>query len=253
MIAPAAVTSYCDAVAIMLRSVLGESLSGVYLHGSGAMGGWVAEFSDVDLLAVADRPLTAGEKEAVVSALSSTALQAPGVGLEFSLVYNSSFELLTSKPPFELHITTGDDSKVVDGARHPGDSDLVMHYAVCRARGLAIFGPVPRMALPDVPRRMLLAAFADEVVWGLEHAQPRYAVLNACRAWAFAQEGRLLSKVEGGSWAIEFGVEVEAIRTALAAQRGGIAAIDRVAAEGLVAWVRGTLLSELEATGNESG
>ncbi|MEP6871250.1 MAG: hypothetical protein ABI939_05305 [Anaerolineaceae bacterium] len=166
MIASAAVASYCDAVAIVLRSVLGESLSGVYLHGSGAMGGWEAELSDVDLLAVADRPPTAGEKQAVASALASTALRAPGVGLEFSLVYKPSFEPLTSKPPFELHVTTGDAFKVVDGALHPGDSDLVMHYAVCRARGLAIIGPGPRTMLPDVPRRMLLVASPMKLVGG---------------------------------------------------------------------------------------
>ena len=240
--------AYCGSVATTLRAILGESLSGLYLHGSGAMGGWVAELSDVDLLAVSDQPLSADEKQAVASALTSRDLPAPGVGLEFSLVWTASFEPMTPTPGFELHITTGVEPKVVDGAGHPGDPDLVMHYAVCRGRGVAILGPPPHLIFPEVPRQMLLQALADEVVWGLESAPLRYAVLNACRAWAFAQKGRLLSKIEGGAWALGRGAEVDAVLSALAAQRGDDAAIDRGAAERLVAQARKALLLEFAST-----
>ena len=246
--APPGLASSCGSVATTLRAVLGESLSGLYLHGSGAMGGWVAELSDVDLLAVSDQPLSIDEKQAVASALTSPDLPAPGVGLEFSLVCTASFEPLTPTPGFELHITAGVDTKVIDGAGHPGDPDLVMHYAVCRERGVAILGPLPHEIFPEVPRQMLLQALADEIAWGLERTPLRYAVLNACRAWAFARKGRLLSKVEGGAWALGCGAEVDAVLSALAAQRGDAAAIDRSAAERLVAQAREALLLEFAST-----
>ena len=245
--APPVVMSYCRDVATTLRAILGESLSGLYLHGSGAMGGWVGELSDVDLLAVSDQPLTVDEKQAVASALTSSDLPAPGVGLEFSLVCTESFEPLTPTPGFELHITTGVETKVIDGAGHPGDPDLVMHYALCRERGVAILGPRPHVIFPNVPRPMLLQALAAEVVWGLKQAPLRYAVLNACRAWAFAEGGRLLSKVEGAEWALERGLEVDAVHGALAVQRGEDAVIDRGAAGRLVARARTALLGEPES------
>ncbi|HSO52950.1 MAG TPA: hypothetical protein VL330_09415, partial [Actinomycetes bacterium] len=49
--------AYPAAVAAGLTRVLGPALVGVYLHGSGALGGWSAERSDVDLLGVVARPL----------------------------------------------------------------------------------------------------------------------------------------------------------------------------------------------------
>ena len=46
-------------------------------------------------------------------------------------------------------------------------------------------------------------------------------MLNACRAWCYAAERRLVSKAGGGEWALGRGVSDEAIRAALAEQGGG--------------------------------
>jgi streptomycin 3"-adenylyltransferase len=210
---------FTETVAGTLRAILGESLLGVYLHGSGSMGGWSPERSDVDILAVAARPLTDSEKHAVSSALG--ALDVPGVGIEFSLVTHPSLGSISPKPAFELHVTTGPTAHVVDGAGHRGDPDLVLHYVVCRERGLAAFGPPPSDVFPDMPRRLVLAQLRDELEWAEEHAPPRYQVLNALRAWAYADDGRLLSKLEGAEWAIERERFAALARAAMAAQSGG--------------------------------
>ena len=212
------------------------------------MGGWHEPLSDVDLLAVVDRALSSEEKSTVASGLSG--LPAPGTGLECSLVTRSSLEPLVPSPRFELHITTGADAKVVDGAGHPGDSDLVMHFAVCRERGVAISGPPPNELFPEVPRLMLLEAFHDELAWGLANAPARYAVLNACRAWAFADEDRLLSKVEGGDWAIARGFEPPIVGAALAAQRGNEVTISGEATERVVEHVRAALRAAMDTDGD---
>ena len=170
------------------------------------------------------RSLRPDEKRGAAEALA--ALPAPGAGLELSIVTEASLKSVPERPRFELHVTTGSDAKVVDGERHRGDSDLVMHYAVCRERGVAVLGPPAAEVFPPVPRAMLLASFIEEVAWGLEHAPMRYAVLNACRAWAFAEGAGLLSKVEGAEWALTRGPglqpgQADAIHAALAAQAGG--------------------------------
>ena len=248
MSVPPPVEAYCEAVEELLHGILGDALVGLYLHGSGAMGGWHERLSDIDLLAVVDGTLTSEKKSAIAAVLAD--LAAPGAGLEFSIVALSPFEPLLTAPKFELHVTTGAEPKVVDGAGHPGDSDLVMHFAVCRERGLAIFGPPPNELFPEVPRRMLLEAFHAELAWGLANAPARYAVLNACRAWAFAKEGRLLSKVEGGEWAVNRGFEPAAVGAALAAQRGDEVIISRGETERVVDRARSALRVAIDADGD---
>jgi predicted nucleotidyltransferase len=61
-------------------------LVGVYLHGSAAMGAFVPTRSDVDVLVVAQGPLSAPTKAAVADALSESSLPCPDVGLEMSVV-----------------------------------------------------------------------------------------------------------------------------------------------------------------------
>ena len=106
------------------------------------------------------------------------------------------------------------DRKVVDGHGHPGDLDLVLHFAVCHALG---YGP-----FAEVPPSLVLTQVADELGWAAEHNPSEYAVLNACRAWRYAVDGALVSKVDGGRWAERrlTGSERTLVRDALALQSG---------------------------------
>jgi hypothetical protein len=76
-----------------------------------------------------------------------------------------------------------------------------------------VFGPVSRPHLLDYLR--------DELRWGVENADQRYAVLNTCRSVAYARSGRLLSKVDGGAWWLEELGEQTLVEEALTAQREG--------------------------------
>lgn len=247
MSVPEPVAEYLGEVTGRLRAALGHALTGVYLHGSAAMGGWHPARSDVDVLIVVSRALSDAEKSATGRLLAG--VPCPGSELECSVVCASTLAIVSERPPFELHVCTGATAKTVDGTGHPGDSDLVMHYAVCRARGIAFAGPPPADVFPEVPRQMLVRAFAEELLWGLEHAPAHYAVLNACRAWAYAEDGQILSKVEGGDWALQRGFEREAVEQALALQSGDGGTIQGNASERLVSGAREALL---HACGRES-
>lgn len=127
-------------------------LVGVHLQGSAAMGAFVPTRSDIDVLVVARGPLSAPTKAAVAHALSESSVPCPGVGLENvgcdgrlapggrrTRRYSSSMNTL--------------GNRVVDGADHAGDEDLVAHFATGRARGICLCGPgtedvfAPRIAL----------------------------------------------------------------------------------------------------------
>lgn len=106
--------------------------------------------------------------------------------------------------PFEVHVAASDrETTIVTGAGHPGDPDLVLHSAVCRDHGLAIVGPPPAEVFAAISPERILAAITRELRWALDHACAAYAVLNACRALRFADDGHLCSKLDGGKWYLD--------------------------------------------------
>ncbi|WP_030454041.1 nucleotidyltransferase domain-containing protein [Herbidospora cretacea] len=214
---------YTRDVASAMAAVIGSRLVGVYLHGSAVLGGFDARRSDIDVLIVCEHPMTADERAAAAERLSNDRLPCPAHGLELSVVTLPVTRHPTAQPPFELHVTTAPgDSKVVDGHEHAGDPDLVLHFAVCRQAGLLV-GPGRASAevFAPVGHDLILAQLVHELRWAAEHAPGEYAVLNACRAWQFAAEGTLVSKIDGGQWALH-GLSTmghELVRSALDHQR----------------------------------
>jgi streptomycin 3"-adenylyltransferase len=195
----------------------------LYLHGSLALGDFTPTRSDVDLLGVTAAEISPEGSESLAAALAPKSLPCPAGGLELSLVTSESLREVEAAPPFEIHIATDTKAKtqrVVDGRARTGDSDLVMHYAVLRSRGVALLGPPPERVFPEVPRGLLLRALRDELDWATRNASPSYQVLNAARAWRFFEDNSICSKSEGGEWARERVTESSVIDEALAYRRG---------------------------------
>ncbi len=199
------VDHYVESLASAMTTVLDFQLVGVYLHGSMVLGGFDPRRSDVDVLVVTSNPMTPERQSAAAQVLSQDVLPCPAQGLELSILTHEVTLHPSSRPPFELHITTApEDSKVIDGHGRAGDPDLVLHFAVCRAAGRLIGSGLPReQVFGPVPRPLVLAQLVEELEWAAEHAANEYAILNACRAWKFVLEGDLVSKVEGGRWALD--------------------------------------------------
>lgn len=215
---PPEVRSYCVNVARMLEEYLGRDLVGLYLHGSAAMGAWTPTRSDVDLLSVATRSLKTTEKQAIGRALLT--MPAPGVGVEFSLVADSTARVVnSSSSPFELHVD-GEGGRIVEGTGRD-DPDLLAHFAMTRARGISIVGPPASDVIGEPLAAALRKALASDLAWGMDQGNYSYALLNACRCLMYLREGTLGSKVEGAEWAkAERVVPAEPVDVALAVQRG---------------------------------
>jgi hypothetical protein len=157
-----------------------------------------------NLLAVTARAVATDIKPTLCEALSSSSLPCPAAGLEFSLVTRGSVQGGDAAPSFELHVafdTKAGPERCIDGTGRAGDTDLVMHYAVSRLRGIALFGPEPAEIFSEVRRDCLLDALRGELEWAMSNASPSYQVLNAARAWRFLEENMICSKSEGGEWA----------------------------------------------------
>ncbi len=204
----------------------------MYLHGSAVLGGYDVRRSDLDVLVVSDGPLDIDDQRALAEALAEERLPCPAGGLELSVVTEESARLPVAKPLFELHVTTAPaDTKVIDGHDRAGDPDLVLHFAVCRSAGQLVGPGMPReAAFAPVPRELVLTQLADEMTWGAAHAATEYAVLNACRAWKYAVDGTLVSKVDGGDWVLTRPTDADVeqlVRRSLVRQRvSGSPALD---------------------------
>lgn len=184
----------------VVRAVLGElgAGAGVYLHGSAALGGWLPGQSDVDLLVVVEAEPPADRLEAFAKAVCD----APGSPVELSVVTAGLVRSPEPPWPFLLHVNRSPDAvRVVFGAEHRGDPDLLMHCAVTRAAGVALCGPPAAEVFGDAPRDVVRRYLIEELEWGLREASEHYVVLNACRALAYDQEGWFLSKQDGATWA----------------------------------------------------
>ena len=186
---------------------------GVYVHGSAALGGF-GPASDLDVLVVTD----GGSNWPALGAQLLAECGGPRT-LELSVVAADAARRPSRPWPFFLHVNSEDERVDLDEGR--GDPDLICHYAVTRTAGVTVSGPPPESAFGPVSRSQLVDYFREELRWSLTHADQRYAVLNACRAMAYADRGVLLSKPAGGQWWLQqFGAEA-LVDQALAAQEEG--------------------------------
>ncbi|GIH14402.1 aminoglycoside adenylyltransferase domain-containing protein [Rugosimonospora africana] len=216
---PLSVVEYAGLVSTVLAASRPD-LVGVYLHGSAVLGGFQPGRSDVDVLAVVERPGTVDAQRAMGEAVAASARSCPGAGLELSVITVTTAATIGCGPvaasaanrlrpqsdglaacPFEVHVnTTAPDAAIVTGADHPGDPDLVLHCAVCRDHARAVTGPPPDRVFGPVPAERVLAAMTADLRWAIDQGHIGYAVLNACRALRYAESGLLCSKRDGADW-----------------------------------------------------
>ncbi len=213
---PAAIRAQVDALVNGLRFALDGNLLGVYLHGSLAMGCFNPDLSDIDVLVVTADEQTPPQKRVLAELLLAVSAQPRPI--EISVMHSGQLHPFVHPAPFEFHFGESWRERFATALVSPGwaealqpgtDPDLAAHIAVTRARGLALLGAPPADVFPIVPRETLLDAILQDTssveygVGGLPAmANPANAILNACRAFAYLREERLLSKDEGALWAV---------------------------------------------------
>jgi predicted nucleotidyltransferase len=202
---PEAVRAGVNDILDCFRRIFGKDLVGFYLHGSLAMGCYNPRTSDVDFLAVVRRGLIASEKRAIIGFLADI----PEIRTEMSIVTVSNVSKFAYLTPYELHYNHDHREKYENGTfdftAEQCDEDLIMHFLAIRRRGICLYGTAIEAIFPEITREMCLPAIAREIDWindRLDTLPPTYTVLNPCRAVAFLREDKLMSKPEGGVWAL---------------------------------------------------
>lgn len=190
------------------RAILGEKLTGFYVHGSIAFGCFTWATGDIDFLAVVNAPLTQGEKEALVRILLDMSPEAPPKGFEMSVVLRAACRHFRYPTPFELHFSNSHKARAEAELSaycrdmHGTDPDLAAHFTVVRSVGYALWGEPVEATFGEVPRESYVAGILADVENAPAEigAKPVYMTLNLCRVLAYLEGGAVLSKRQGGRW-----------------------------------------------------
>ncbi|MCA1572547.1 MAG: DUF4111 domain-containing protein [Chloroflexi bacterium] len=244
MTPPEDAAAFGHEVAAMLASTLAGELVGVYFVGSIALGGYVRGESDIDIAAVCRHQLGEETKKAVADRLLAATINCPARGLEFTL-YRAE---VASFPPkgadFELNVNGG--PRMARQVRLSSHDQPRFWYVIDRAiahrYGTAISGPPSAEAFADIPRLLLLEVMGESMRWHREHEKATlYSVLNASRAWRFALEDVLGSKLEGARWARGRWRAPSLVDAAVDLRHGRLALLDAVGVDRFLAHVEGVL------------
>ncbi len=192
------------------RAALGDALLGLYLHGSLAFDCYNPHSSDIDLIAVVDRPPTQAEKLALLAQVAALEALAPPKGIEFSVVLSRVCRPFVFPTPYELHYSPAwaercrADPLSLCGSKHKTDLDLAAHFTVLRTCGVTLFGAAIEDVFAPVSAAEYTASLLADIATAEQDAltQPASVILNLCRVTAYLHAGYVLSKAQGGEWAL---------------------------------------------------
>jgi predicted nucleotidyltransferase len=196
-----------------LNEVLGRELIGAYLHGSAVLGGLRAQ-SDIDVLAVAVRRLTAREKQHLLARFLAISGPDPAHGpprpIELTVVVESAIKPWRYPPEMDFQygewlrerFESGDIK--LSGSRVDPDVTVLVKMALLGDAPLA--GPQPSQVFDPVPSEDFVAALVAGVEPLLANidSDTGNVVLTLARIWCGVRTDAVLSKDAAAEWALQY-------------------------------------------------
>lgn len=200
------IDEFCD----ISKSIIGNDLTGIYLHGSLAMRCFNPEKSDIDLIVVIEEDITDVQKIEFMHHLVALNEKAPAKGFEISIVKREYCRSFVYPTPFELHFSPvhlqwfRDNPENYVKNMKGMDEDLAAHFTIINKYGIVLYGEAIINVFGEVPRKRYIESIWHDVKDAREHIvnDPIYTILNMCRVLAFLKEDLYLSKLQGGEWGI---------------------------------------------------
>lgn len=220
---------------------LKSRLTGIYLHGSMAMGCFNPEKSDIDIIVVIEGEISDRQRLRFMEQVVRLNERAPAKGLELSIVNRKYCKPFVYPTPYELHFSPIHLGRYLESPEHyiknmkGRDRDLAAHFSVINRCGITLYGEAVSDVFGEVPKEDYLDSIWYDLENGAEDIQGDfvYVVLNLCRAAAFLRDGGCLSKAEGGEWGLQNlsgryrGLILGALASYRAGGDGGIEGVDR--------------------------
>lgn len=192
------------------KNILQDNLIGIYLHGSLAMGCFNEKKSDIDLLVVVKNEVTREIKRRYMDMVVALNNRAPSKGIELSVVKETVCKPFVYPTPFELHFSAAHLNWYLSNPEdyiekmHGTDKDLAAHFTIIYHRGKTLWGKEIKSVFSQVSD----VDYMDSIWLDVKNAKEdiiddaMYIILNLCRVLAYKKERLILSKQEGGEWAL---------------------------------------------------
>ena len=203
--------SLLDDFVIHSKKILGDNLTGIYLHGSAVMGCFNERKSDIDLLVVVKDTISKEIKRRYMDMVIEMNQYAPKKGIELSMVKEAVCKPFVYPTPFELHFSIAhlnwylsnpeDYVERMNGV----DKDLAAHFTITYHRGKKLYGREIRSVFEEVSSEAYMDSIWSDIQEAKEDilANSMYMTLNLCRVLAYKTEKLIVSKLEGGEWAMK--------------------------------------------------
>ena len=141
------------------KKILKDDLTGIYLHGSLAMGCFNPDKSDIDLIIVINNSITDLQKLQFMNYVVEWNKTAPDKGIELSIVRKEYCQNFLYPTPFELHFSNAhlqwfiDDPTDYIHKMNGTDKDLAAHFKIIKEYGVVLQGEEIEDVFADVPRK----------------------------------------------------------------------------------------------------
>lgn len=192
-------------------TILKDNLVGIYLHGSIVFKCFNPKKSDIDFLVVVNDKINESTQKRLIEVLLDLDDIGAANGFEMSVVLKEHCLDFKYPTPYELHYSKAwkteyfKNPDILCKQNCKSDPDLAAHFMVIKDRGEVLYGSSINTVFGDIRKDY----YIDSIVRDIETAEkgilsdPSYFVLNLCRVLAYLKENRILSKAEGGIWALE--------------------------------------------------
>lgn len=190
--------------------ILKDNLVGIYLHGSATMGCFNPAKSDLDLIVVVRESLTDADKRSFMDMVVELNSKGPAKGIELSIVRQSDCNPFSYPTPFELHFSVAhldwyrNNPEDYISKMKGEDKDLAAHFMIINHRGKCLYGVPIMEVFSDVPVQDYIDSIWNDIADAENEItdNPMYIILNLARVLAYLKVGLVLSKKEGGEWAL---------------------------------------------------
>lgn len=193
------------------RRIIGDNLVGIYLHGSYVMGCFNPKKSDLDFIIVVNEKMDDASKRAFMDMVTELNERGPAKGIEMSIVTKDVCKPFVYPTPFELHFSVmhlgwyRDNPEDYIQKMNGTDKDLAAHFTIIGKRGKCLYGQAIEDVFAEVPQNDYMDAIWDDIAEAPEDIETNtmYITLNLARVLAYKKEQLVLSKKEGGEWAVK--------------------------------------------------
>lgn len=193
---------------LIVESVLGESIVGIYLFGSAVVGG-LRRDSDVDILVAVSNPLASEQRKTLVTRLMgvSGAIGNARATRPLELTVVSVSDVVPWQFPPRAEFVYGEWLRgEFEAGRIPGparDPDLAIVLKKVRDNSLSLYGKKATEIFEPVPVADIQEAIRDSLPNLLSDIEgdERNVLLTLARMWLTAETGEIAAKDVAAAWA----------------------------------------------------